>query len=87
MSLIFGQIRPRTVELSALEPLKNLMFNVVNTLEPLFLIESSSYFQVTRTTMKSRINWNLGQICKLTAELAAIERLKKSHRITMGEML
>ena len=52
--------------------------NVVNTLVPSFLIGSSSYLQVTRITMKSRISSNLGHIRPRTAELAALERLEKS---------
>ena len=40
----FGQIPPPTPELSALARLKKLMYNVVNTLAPLFLIGSSSYW-------------------------------------------
>ena len=46
----------------------------MNTLAPSFLIGSSSYLQVTRTTIISRTSSNLGQ----TAELAALERLEKS---------
>ena len=52
--------------------------NVVNTLVPSFLIGSSSYLQVTRTTIISRTSLNLGQIRPRTAELAALERLEKS---------
>ena len=32
------------------------MYNVVNTLAPLFLIESSSFLQVMRTTIKSGVS-------------------------------
>ena len=52
--------------------------NVVNTLAPLFLNGSSSYLQVTRTTIISRTSSNLGLIPPRTAELAALERLEKS---------
>ena len=52
--------------------------NVVKTLEPSLLIGSSSYSQITRTTIISRISSNLGQIRPRTAELAALERLEKS---------
>ena len=58
----------------------------MNTLAPSFLI-GSSYFQVTRTTIISRTSSNLGQIRPRTAELAALERLEKSHRNIMGEIL
>ena len=35
--------------------------------------------------MKSRTSLNFGQIGPLTKELAALERLKKSHRLIMGK--
>ena len=50
----------------------------MNTLAPLFLIGSSSYLQVTRTTIVSRMSSPLGQIRLRTAELAALVRLEKS---------
>ena len=59
----------------------------MNTLAPSFLIRSSSYLQVTRTTIISRTSSNLGQIQPRTAELAAIERLKNPDRLIMGEIL
>ena len=54
----FGMIRPHTAELAALERLKNfhgnmMVKNLVNILEPLFLIGSFSFLQVTRTTLKA----------------------------------
>ena len=49
----------------------------MNTLAPSFLIRSSSYLQVMRTTIISRTSSNLGQIRFRTAELAALERLEK----------
>ena len=51
--------------------------NLVSTLAPSFLIGSSSYLQVTRTSIISRTSSNFGQIRPRTAELAALERLKK----------
>ena len=57
---------------------EKLTYNVVNTLAPLHLIGSSSYLQVTRTFITSRMSWNFGQIGPRTAELAALERLEKS---------
>ena len=48
MSSNFGHIPPATPELSALARLQKLMFNVVNTLAPSFLIGSFSFLQVTR---------------------------------------
>ena len=50
----------------------------MSSLAPSFLIGSSSYLQVTRTTIISRTSSNLGQIRLRTAELAALERLEKS---------
>ena len=51
--------------------------NVVSTLAPSFLIRSSSYLQVTRTFITSRKSSKFGQIGPRTAELAALERMKK----------
>ena len=55
----------------------------MNTLAPSFLIVSSSYLQVTRTTT----SLNLGQIRSRTAELAALERLEKSPKTNNGKNL
>ena len=57
---------------------EKLIYNVVNTLAPLFLIGSSSFLQVRRTTIKSRPSSKFDQIGLWTAELAALERLDKS---------
>ena len=57
---------------------EKLMYNVVNTLAPLFLIGSSSFLQVTRTTIKSRPSSKFRQIGLWTAELFALGRLEKS---------
>ena len=54
-----------------------LMYNVVSTLAPSFLIGSSSYLQVMRTSIRSRMSSKFGQIGPRTAELAALERLEK----------
>ena len=51
--------------------------NLVSTLAHSFLIETSSYLQVTRTAIISQTSSNFGQIRPRTAELAALERLKK----------
>ena len=59
----------------------------MNTISPSFLMGTSSYLHVTRTTIISRTSSNLGQIRPRTAELAALERLEKSHRLIMGEIL
>ena len=50
----------------------------MNTLAPSFLIGSSSYLQVTRTSITSRTSSKFGQIGPRTAELTALERLEKS---------
>ena len=57
---------------------EKLMYNVVNTLAPLFLIGISSFLQVRRTAIKSRPISKFHQIGTWTAELAALERLEKS---------
>ena len=54
-----------------------MSYNLVGTLAPSFLIGSSSYLQVTRTSIISRTSSNFSQIRPGTAELAALERLKK----------
>ena len=56
---------------------EKLLYNVVKTLGPSFLI-GSSFFQKTRTTVKSRMSLKFGQIRPWTVELAALEHLKKS---------
>ena len=43
----------------------------------LFLIRSSSFFQVTRTTIKSGQSLNFGQIGLRAEELAVLERMEK----------
>ena len=66
---------------------EKLMYNVVNTLAPLFLIGSSSFLQVRRTIIKSWTSSKFDQIGRWTAEFAALARLEKSHRLIMGEIL
>ena len=53
-------------------------YNLVATLAPSFLIGSSSFLQVTRSTIKSRMSSKFGQTRSRTAELPAIECLEKS---------
>ena len=50
----------------------------MTTLAPLFLNRSSSFLQVTGTTITSRTYSKFGQIGRKTAELGALERLEKS---------
>ena len=66
---------------------EKLTYNVVTTLAPSFLIGSSSYLQVTRTSITSRTSSKLGQIGPRTAELAALERLEKSPLTYNGRIL
>ena len=47
-------------------------------LSPSFLIGSSLFLQVTRTTIKSGMGSKFGSIRRRTYELAALERLEKS---------
>ena len=49
----------------------------MNTLAPTFLIGFSSFLQVTRTVIRSRMISKFGEVEPWTAELAALERLKK----------
>ena len=57
----------------------------VSSFSQLFFIRSFLYLQVTRTCIKSQTSSNFGQMGPLTMELAALERLKNSHRLTMGK--
>ena len=86
------QFRPDTVTDSGVICLcasENLMYNVLNTLAPSFLIGSSFIFSglVTRTTIKSWTSSKFDQIRPWTAELAALERLENPHRLIKGENL
>ena len=65
---------------------EKLMYNVVITLAPLFLI-GSSFLQVRRTTIKSRPSSKFDHIGPWTAELADLGVWKKSHRLIMGKIL
>ena len=78
-ALCFGQDRIRTVVPMATDSSHRVIMgeNIVSTLAPSFLIGSSSYLQVTRTTKISRTSSHLGQIRPRTAELAVLERLNK----------
>ena len=66
---------------------EKLMYNVVNTLAPLFLIGSASFLQVRRTTIKSWTSSKFDQIGQWTPELAATERLEKSPFTYYGRNL
>ena len=84
MSSKFGQMRP----LVSMATDRVIMGeNVVSTLAPSLLIVSSSYLQVTRISITSVTSSKFGQIGPRTAELVALERMKKSHRLIMGKMM
>ena len=57
----------------------------MSTLAPSFLIRSSSYLQVTRTSITSQTSSKFCQIGPRTAELAALERIKKIPNTYNGE--
>ena len=59
----------------------------MNTLAPSFLIGSSSYLQVTRTSITSRTSSKFGYIGQRTAELPALERLENSSYTYYGKNL
>ena len=80
MSSKFGKIRPWT----ALERVKKspLTYNgkdVVNAPAPLFLMGSSSFLQVTRTAIRSRMSTKFSEFRPWTAELPALECLKDQY--------
>ena len=66
------------MEFAAIEHLKKMMDIVVTTLAPSFLIGSSSFSQVKRSTIKAWMGSKFGQIRPWTLELVALECLKKS---------
>ena len=59
----------------------------MTSLAPSFLIGSSLFLQVTRTTIKSRMGSKFGRTRRGTYEIAVFERLENPHRLIMGEML
>ena len=61
------------------------MYNLVITLAPSFLMGSFLFLQVRRTTIQSRTSSNFSLIRPGTAELAALERLKKFQLTYNGE--
>ena len=71
MSLNFVKILSLIMALSALEHLK-ILFNIVNSVAPSFLIGSSQSLQVTRTAIKSQMGLKSGQIRPCTVKLAAL---------------
>ena len=81
MGLKFGQIRPWTVELAALDCLKKSPQtyngrNVVTTLVLSVLNRSYSFLQISRTTIKAWMSLNFVKIPSPIKEYAALEHLK-----------
>ena len=60
MSLNFVKAPSPIMELAALEHIKKLMDNVLTTLAPSFLIGSSLFLQVTRSTIKAWMGLKFG---------------------------
>ena len=80
-ALGFGPDRIRTLVSVATESSHRVI--MVKTVSPvsfslLFFIRSFSYLQVTKTCMRAPTSSNFGLIGPPTAELAALESLKKS---------
>ena len=57
------------------------IFCVVATLAPSILILSSSYLEVTRIAITSRMSSNFSQIRPLTAELSALDSVKNQYLV------
>ena len=82
-----GWIESVTSELSSLVGELNFTktYYDVSTFSRLFLMRFFLYLQVMRTCINPQRSLTLGQIGPLTTELAALERLKISHRLIMGK--
>ena len=74
ITLKFGQIKP----LVSMVTDRVMLEKSVSTFSQLFFIRSFSYLQVTMACIRARTSSNFGLSGPLTAELAALERLKKS---------
>ena len=59
----------------------------MNTLAPSFLIGSSSFLQVTRSTIKAYMGSKFAQFRPATEKLADLEHLKNPHRLKMGDLM
>ena len=75
MSLKFGQIQPVVPMVTDRVMMGK---NGVSTFSQLFFISSFLYLQAIMTCMRARTSSNFGSIGPPTAELAALESLKKS---------
>ena len=87
-ALDFGLDRIRTLVSMATESSHRvIMEKTVSTFSQLFFIRSFSYLQVMITCMRTQRCLHFGLLRPLTAELAALERLKNSHRLIMGRTM
>ena len=77
MSLKFGQIQPLV---SMITDRVKMEKNSVSTFSQLFFIPSFSFLQVMMTCIRARMSSNFGFIGPPSAELDALERLKKSQK-------
>ena len=79
-ALVFGPDWIRTLVFMATDSSHRVIMgeNLVTTLAPSYLIGSSLFLQVTRTTKSSWMGLKFGKIQPGTYELAALERLEKS---------
>ena len=66
---------------------EKLMYNVVNTLAPLFLIGSSSNLAGKKDNQKVLDEFEFDQVGPWTAELTALSVWKNFHRLIMREIL
>ena len=83
MSLNFGKISSLTLELAALEHLKN-QSKCCDLSSAFIFYVSSSFLHATRTPIKARIGPKFGRIQSGTYELPALERLEKSQYLYNG---
>ena len=72
----FGQSSAADFGVSYPSAPEKMSYNLVSTLAPSFLIGSSSYLQITRTSIISQTSSNFSQNLPRTVELAALERIK-----------
>ena len=84
MCLKVGQIQPLV---SMVTDRVMMEKNSVSTFSRLFFIRSFYYLQVTITCIRARTSSNFGLIGPPTAELVTLERLKKKHRLIMGNRM
>ena len=82
MSLNFGQIQPLVTIVTDKVIIGK---KGVSTFSRLFSIRSFSYLQVVMTCMRAQMSTNLGLIGPSTAELDALERLKKIPKRNNGK--